>query len=66
MNVVCCVQMLENLRQEMLLMSKFEGMVDSSGPTDLEQYVRAVKTMCDTRAAMAEKFLGQFGLNTNA
>ncbi len=59
------VQLLECLRREMLLMSKFEAVVsdDAAAEKTLDQYMHAVKDLADARATLSQKFLGQFGLS---
>lgn len=62
---ITLVQLLECLRREMLLMSKFEAVVsdDAAAEKTLDQYMHAVKDLADARATLSQKFLGQFGLS---
>lgn len=55
-------QLLEILRQEMLLMSKFEGLEEGEADKALPEYVRSVRSMADVRAHLSERFWAQFSV----
>jgi hypothetical protein len=55
------VQVLDSIRQEMLLLSKFESVSDTDAATGLQEYIFQVKAAAVHRAALAQSLLGQFG-----